>query len=149
EGNSVRSAMRISGINRTTILNLLVMIGARCETMLNGRIKNVPVVDVQADEVWSYVGMKEKTRLKKHPQATDLGDAYCFTAIERESKLLLAWHVGVRDRESAIWFAAKLAEATSGKFQLTTDGFKPYAKVMPALIPNADFAQLVKQYADK
>lgn len=149
EGNSIRSAMRISGVNRTTIINLLLVIGSRCETMMRGRIKGLPVVDVQCDEVWGFVGMKEKTRLEKHPQATDLGDAYCFTAIERESKLLLAWHLGTRSREDTIWFAAKLREATEGNFQLTTDGFKPYALVMPALLPDADFAQLVKQYATK
>jgi transposase-like protein/IS1 family transposase len=149
EGNSIRSTMRITGVNRSTIINLLLLIGSRCETMLKGRLKNIPVVDVQCDEVWSFVGMKEKTRLEKHPQATELGDAYCFTAIERESKLLLTWHLGTRCREDTVWFAAKLRDATEGNFQLTTDGFRPYALVMPAILPDADFAQLVKQYATK
>ena len=40
--------MRLTGTNRNTILDLLALIGERCERMLEGRIKNIPVVDVQA-----------------------------------------------------------------------------------------------------
>lgn len=147
EGMSVRAAARCSGMNRSTILDLMVMVGERCETMLAGRIKNHPVVDVQCDEIWSFVQMKEKTRQKLHPDEAEIGDAYCFTAIERESKLLVAWHLGTRCREDTIYFAAKLGDATTGRFQLTTDGFKPYKTVMPLIIPDADFAQLIKEYA--
>jgi len=149
EGNSIRSAARISGTNRSTIIDLLLLIGERCETMLAGRIKNVPVVDVQCDEIWGFVGMKEKTRVRQHPELSEVGDAYCFTAIERETKLLLAWHLGTRSTEDTIYFAGKLADATTGNFQITTDGFKPYASAIPVILPNADFAQLIKEYATK
>src|SRR5690349_18453553 len=60
EGMSVRAIMRVTGINRNTILDLLAMMGERCEKMLEGRIKGMPVVDVQCDEVWGFVRMKEK-----------------------------------------------------------------------------------------
>ena len=79
----------------------------------------------------------------------DAGDAYTFTAVERETKLVLAWHVGTRTPEDTAYFADKLAIATSGKFQVTTDGFTPYATAIPAALPNTDFAQLVKNYATK
>src|SRR5438874_2448270 len=147
EGMSVRAAARCSGVNRSTILDLMVMIGERCETMLAGRLKNVPVVDVQCDEIWDFVGMKEKTRQRLHPDQAEVGDAYCFTAVERESKLLIAWHLGTRTTEDTVYFAAKLADATMGKFQLTTDGFKPYQTVIPTILPDADFAVLIKEYA--
>ncbi len=43
--------------------------------------------------------------------------------------------------------AGKLRAATNGRFQLTTDGFQPYARVVPeAFGGNIDFAQLIKQY---
>ena len=149
EGNSIRSTMRISGVNRTTVIGLLLLVGGRCERLLEGRILNLPVVDVQCDEVWGFVGMKEKTRRMKHPEAVDVGDAYCFTAIERETKLMLAWHLGTRSKEDTEHFAGKLAAATTGQFQVTTDGFKPYATAIPGALPLADFAILVKQYATK
>ena len=149
EGMSLRDAARCADTNRETILNLMILMGDRCADMLRGRIKNLPVVDVQCDEIWGFVDMKEKTRMKKHPEALNVGDAYCYTAIERESKLLLAWHLGICSPESTKFFAEQLREATSGRFQVTTDGYRPYATAIPAALPDADFAQLVKQYATK
>ena len=61
----------------------------------------------------------------------EMGDAYCFTAIERHTKLLLAWHLGKRTPESTMAFAEKLDYATAGRFQLTTDGFRPYLNTIP------------------
>jgi hypothetical protein len=36
--------------------------------------------------------------------------------------------------------------ATSGRFQLTTDGWASYKGAIPAAMPNADFATLIKMY---
>jgi transposase-like protein/IS1 family transposase len=149
EGVSVRATMRLVGVNRNTILDLLVLVGERCERMLDGRIHRVPVVDVQCDEIWGFVGMKEKRRLATRADEAGIGDAYCFIGIERETKLILAWHLGRRSKEDTEDFADKLAFATSGRFQITTDGYTPYLTAIPASLPNADFAQLVKQYATK
>ena len=149
EGMSVRAAMRVSKVNRNTILDLLALMGERCEMLLDGRIKNVPVVDVQCDEVWGFVGMKEKTRLKKYADEAEIGDAYCYVAIERTTKLILTWHLGRRSPEHTELFAEKLAYATAGRFQVTTDGYRPYRSAIPEALPNADFAMLVKQYATK
>lgn len=149
EGTSVRATMRLTGVNRNTILDLLALVGGRCERLLVGRIKNLPVVDVQADEIWGFVRMKEKTRERTRPDQTEIGEAYCYVGIERGTKLVLAWHLGRRCPEDTREFAEKLAEATSGQFQITTDGYRPYQTAIPAAMENADFAQLVKQYATK
>ncbi len=149
EGVSVRATMRLTGTNRNTILDLLALMGWRCEKLLEGRIKSIPVVDVQVDEVWGFVSMKERTRLRTRPGQSEIGDAYCFIGMERESKLILAWHLGRRSAEDAREFAGKLAEATTGHFQVTTDGFKPYKTAIPEALSGADFAQLVKHYATK
>jgi IS1 family transposase len=45
-------------------------------------------------------------------------------------------------------FTEKLDRATSGRFQLTTDGFRPYeSAVSYSLGTRVDFAQLIKVYA--
>ena len=147
EGNSIRSTTRITGVSLRTVLDLLVLVGERCEQPMYDRIKAMPVKDVQCDEVWGFVGMKEKTRKRKCPDAEQLGDAYCFTAIERDTKMLIAWHLGTRITHDAEFFVEKLAYATTGRFQVTTDGFKPYAKAIAGTLPQSDFAILVKQYA--
>lgn len=148
EGTSIRSVERLTKVNRNTVMALLVTIGKRCERFFEETIRDVPVNDVQADEIWSYVGMKEKTRQLFDMPAEALGDAYCFTAMERDTKLMLAWHLGKRSATDTRQFAAKLARATSGRFQLTTDGFRPYQTAIPqAFGDRVDFAQLVKVYA--
>jgi len=148
EGMSVRSIERVTGVHRDTILDLLVLVGSRCERLLESRIRNIAVKDVQADEIWGFVAMKEKTKKAKDIEDDNVGDAYCFIAIERETKLVLAWHLGRRSAEDAMVFTEKLNEATQGRFQLTTDGFKAYMyAVSYSLGTRVDFAQLVKVYA--
>lgn len=151
EGNSVRSTERITGVHRDTILDLLVLAGEKCERLLSEKIKNVPVRDVQADEIWGFVGMKQKTfrrKLKAEPSMdSTLGDAWCFVALERHSKLVLAWHLGKRTVRHTVDFTEKLFTATEGRFQLTTDGFAAYPDAVAySLGTRVDFAQLIKIY---
>src|ERR1035441_4190703 len=87
EGNSIRSTERISGLNRNTIMRVLVLAGEKAEKVSEKMIQNVPVHEVQADEIWSFIAKKEKM-VKANDDAT-FGDAYCFTAIERNTKLVL------------------------------------------------------------
>src|SRR5436309_13618970 len=94
EGTSIRSAERISGTHRDTIMRLLRKAGEKCETLLNRLVRNVEVNDVQCDELWNFVGMKEKTKLRLGNTDPETGDVYTFVGIERESKLVLAFHMG-------------------------------------------------------
>jgi IS1 family transposase len=107
---------------------------------------NVPVKDVEADEIWSFIGKKEK-RVKDEDNPT-FGDAYCFVGIERTTKLVLARHLGHRTARDTEAFIEKVNEATAGEFQITTDGFKAYVDaVHMSLGTRVDFAQLIKVYA--
>jgi IS1 family transposase len=59
----------------------------------------------------------------------------------------LAWHLGRRTAEDTGAFIDKLEYATSGQFQLTTDGFAAYPDAVHySLGTRVDFAQLVKVY---
>ena len=72
EGSSIRTTERISGVHRDTICRLLRKAGEKCEALMNRLVRRVPVKDVQADELWCFVGMKERTKKRKkvirHPQ---------------------------------------------------------------------------------
>jgi IS1 family transposase/transposase-like protein len=145
EGMSVRSIERITGNHRDTILNVLVLVGERCERLLETMINGLPVRDVQCDEIWGYVGCKEKRNANGDPMR---GDAYCFVAIERSTKLILAWHLGRRTERDTVAFTEKVNDATQGHFQITTDGFRPYVDaVHMSLGTRVDFAQLIKVYS--
>lgn len=151
EGCSIRSTERITGVHRDTILKLLVLVGEKCERLMDERIKGLHVSEVQCDEQWQYIGMKQKTKKQKGIDDETLGDSWVFTAIERHSKLILCWHLNKRTEADTIAFTEKFAHATEGNFQVTTDGFKPYqhAIVLSLGAQHVDFAQLVKVYAAK
>ena len=144
EGNSVRSTERITGVHRDTILSLLEVAGLRAEKLLSDRIRGLRVRDVECDEIWGCVGMKEKNKIID----TDLlGDAYCFVGMERNTKLILAWHLGRRTAHDTRLFMEKLRDATSGRFQMTTDGFQPYPNAVERSFGiDVDYAQMQKVY---
>src|SRR4051794_18388388 len=59
EGMSIRAVERITGMHRDTIDDLILVVGANCQRLLDEKIKGVDVKDVQIDELWSFVGCKE------------------------------------------------------------------------------------------
>jgi transposase-like protein/IS1 family transposase len=152
EGCSIRSTERITGVHRDTILCVLQKAGDKCDALMKRHIHGVRVTDVQCDEQWQYIGMKSRTKARKGLTDDQVGDSWVFTAIDRHSKLILAWHLGSRTMEDTIEFTDKLAYATEGcyDFQVTTDGFIPYrdAVVMSLGVQHINFAQLVKRYAN-
>ena len=148
EGTSIRALERQLEINRNTIMGTMVEAGEKCRAFIEKTVKNVAVSDVQADEIWGFVGMKEKTRLRLNREEC-FGDVWCFTAVERHTKLILTYHVGKRTPTDTTIFAENLCHATQGRFQLTTDGFTPYRTTIPAVLGGrVDFATLVKVYGD-
>lgn len=130
EGSSVRSVERTTELHRATILKLLVMAGEKAERVMAKKIVNIQVRDVECDEVWSFIGKKEK-RVKPEDDP-NFGDCYTFVAIERHSKLVLNVAVGKRDQAStdALIEGLRHATITSKKFQITTDGFAPYVSAI-------------------
>ncbi len=146
EGNSIRSVERITRVHQNTIMALLETVGRRAVRYWQTKMQNLPATDVEVDEIWGFVGCKEKTR-NRQQYGDGCGDAYCFTAIERTTKLMLAWHLGRRTPSDTALFADRLRHAVTGRCQLTTDGFGPYRELIPAAFGGqVDFAQLIKIY---
>jgi transposase-like protein len=149
EGNSIRSTMRSTGVDANTIMKALVLAGERCEKVMGRLIVNVPVKDVQADEIWGYVAKKEAHKLPAEKDDDSKGDAYCYVAMERHSKLVLNFALGRRNQATTDVFIEGLRQATSGKqrFQITTDGFQPYiSAITTTLSDRCDYAQHIKVY---
>lgn len=148
EGVGIRGTARLCNVAKDTVLDTLALIGQRCTMFLNDAVVGVPVKDVQADELWSFVYCKDKTRKKLSLPVAEFGDKYCFVGFERHNKLALAWHVGTRDHEDGRTFILKLARACGNHdFQITTDGWQPYKRLIPTHLRGADFAILIKVYA--
>jgi transposase-like protein/IS1 family transposase len=145
EGSSVRSVERITELHRDTILKLLVVAGEKCEKIMGRYIRNVPVQDVEVDEVWDFIGKKEKRVRPEDDQ--NLGDCYTFVAIDRNTKLVLNIANGKRDQITTNAFIEGLRDAIApGRFQITSDGFAPYKTSIPDTFGNVDYAMLIKVY---
>jgi transposase-like protein/IS1 family transposase len=148
EGMGVRATARITGLDQNTISKLILNAGENCERLLNS-ISGLVVHDVQIDEIWSFVGMKQKQANARHA-GHNAGDSWTYIAVERGTKMILATHIGKRDGNHTDQFLRKLRDAidTSAHPQISTDGWSGYQYGVPfALGSNIDYGMLIKKYA--
>ena len=148
EGVSIRAAARMTNVHKNTILRLILKIGAKCERLFDGRVRNVRPRFVQADELWTFVHKKQK-RLKADDPLV-YGDAYLWLALDAETKAILSFHVGKRDAVSAYEFIGDLNRriADQHRCQITTDGLEGYVPAIEEYFgADVDFAQLIKLYS--
>lgn len=145
EGMSIRSVSRVTDVHKATIMSLLVTVGRNCQKVLDRYIRNIKPRYVEADELWTFVHTKEAHLNSDDPQ--EWGDAYTWVAVDAQTKLVILHYVGKRDVESAFEFMRDFSERIAARFQLTTDGFKPYLTAVEQYFgADVDFAQLVKLY---
>jgi transposase-like protein/IS1 family transposase len=146
EGMSIRACERITGVQHETICDLVLHVGQNCERFLEENVRNVPAKTIQLDEQWDFFGAKAKTALAKN--RTDAGDIWSWFAIDADTKMILAHVCGNRDDATCGKFLSRLENATTGRCQVTSDGFRSYTYGVPsALGSRCDFAQLIKNYS--
>lgn len=147
EGVGINAACRITGASKNTVLKLLADVGRACAIYQDQAMRNLTITKVQVDEIWSFVGMKQKNVPADAPAAASYGDCYTFTAIDPETKLMPCWLVGQRTRECTEDFIDDLASRLSKRVQLTSDAMSAYpGAVEKAFGRNVDFAVLNKTY---
>jgi transposase-like protein/IS1 family transposase len=145
EGVTIRGISRLTGVHKSTIMALSVTIGQKCLELLDSRIKDIRPRYVQADELHTFVHTKEGHRAWDDPH--EWGDCYTWLALDTETKLIIAHHLGKRDTDNAFIFIRALADRVMGRFQLTTDAFSGYfTPVARSFAPDIDYAQLAKMY---
>ena len=147
EGSSMRSISRVADVSINTVAKLLAEAGEACEAFHDETVRGVRSNRVQRDEIWSFVYSKAKNvkAAKAAPQGA--GDCWTWTALDADTKLMIAWTVGGRDAGYAHLFMQDVAARLTNRVQLTTDGHGPYlAAVEGAFGTEIDFAQLVKIY---
>jgi IS1 family transposase len=147
EGMGVNAAARITGKSKTTVLKLLADVGEACASYQDRAMNNLQCTRIECDEIWSFVGAKQRNVRKDSIEHADFGDCYTFTAIDPESKLMPCWLVGTRSRECTEEFMNDLAPRLANRIQLTTDGYLPYPPCVDlAFGGQVDYAVLVKTY---
>jgi IS1 family transposase len=146
EGNSIRATCRMTGASKNTVTKLLSDLGLVCSIHMDRVMRDLPCERVQCDEIWSFVGCKEK-RVTPDKRGGDWGDLWTWVAIDADTKLVPTFLVGGRGHYEAHVFMNDLAKRLRNRIQLTTDGLHIYgAAVRNAFGRDVDYAQVVKVY---
>lgn len=147
EGASIRAVSRMTGASRNTIARLLINAGSVCAAYQDKTLRNLPAKRVQCDEIWSFIGAKDKNVPTEKQGQFGIGSVWTWTAIDADTKLICSWMVGNRDAEAAYAFMNDLKGRLANRVQLTTDGHSSYLDAVSATFgSDIDFAQLVKIY---
>lgn len=131
EGVSIRATARLTGLAKSTLLRLIAQAGEQCRQFLSQAVNDVQADEIQCDEIWSFVACKERTAFQ-HNMGEGVGDCYVYTALCRESKLLICYLVGRRCSEHAEAFSHLLASCVAtSRPHVSTDGYGPYRVSIP------------------
>lgn len=147
EGNSIRGIERVTGIHRDTIMRLGVRMGEGCAKIMGERFRGLNCRVIQLDETWGFVAMKQKTanRLNK---SDEVGDVWTWVAIDAESKLVPAFHVGNRTQADADLFIEDLAQRLSHRVQISSDALSAYRSAIEnAFGDEVDYGSVIKTYS--
>ena len=148
EGNSLRATARMVDVSLNTVLKFVRDLGMACAMYQNEKLRGIASKRVQCDEIWSFVGAKEKN-VPKQERCFGRGDVYTWVAIDADSKLVLSWMVGRRDWQYAKVFIDDLATRLANRIQLSTDGHHAYLQaVESAFGGDVDYGMLKKIYGN-
>lgn len=149
EGMSIRGTVRITGVAKNTVTKLLIEMGCACADYHHRNVRNLKVRRLQADEIWSFVGAKNKNATPEQ-KADGWGDVWTWTAIDADTKLIPCFTLGMRDPATARVFMEDLAGRLANRVQLTTDGLKLYLSAVDrAFGEDIDYAMLIKVYGNE
>jgi IS1 family transposase len=147
EGCSLRTITRMVGVSINTVTKLLVDAGTACAAFHDEHVRGLKPKSIQCDEIWAFCGMKEKNVPAEKQGVFGYGDVWTWTAIDRDSKVIVSYYLGLRTPQDAAEFMLDLSGRITNLTQLTTDGLGSYPDaVREAFGTMVDYAQLIKTY---
>jgi IS1 family transposase len=147
EGNSIRAIVRMAGVGKNTVVRLLEDAGAAFLDYHDQHVRGVAAKRVQCDEIWSFVGCKQKNVATARRKDLAYGDLWTWVALDADTKLAISYLVGGRDSEYAMALMDDLRSRVTTRMQLTTDGHAPYlSAIEEAFGADIDYAMLIKLY---
>ncbi len=147
EGVGINAASRLTGTHKETVLRALELAGQRCAKLMDERMRGLSIPDIQMDEIWGFVLVKEK-HIRPIDDPNRVGDQYTFCAIDSATKLIVSFKVGKRTAETTRAFISDLSARVVSQVQLNTDSFGAYQNAIRSSFKGrADHGQMVKVYA--
>lgn len=170
EGVSVTSTARIQKVDKKTVLLVLYKAGEQTKRVSSSLLINLRVSECQLDEMWSFIGKKEKNLDPIEKLQRSLGDAWIWIAFDAINKIVLAYIIGKRTLPHAVSLLEEVKRIIIGMpdlfssdqlDQYTNALLRVYGKVIyptrkpgpgrppnQCLVPPEDlsYVQVVKQY---
>ena len=134
EGVSISAVARVEGIAWNTVARWLEKAADACRRFNSGRISGFGVEELQADEIRSFAGSKDRS-------------TWIFAAIEVGSRLWPSTVVGRRSYRNTLALVRDVADRMDfqGLPLIVTDGFDFYEKVVRRVFgPAVLYAQVLK-----
>ena len=148
EGCGVNATCRMTGVSKPTVLKLLSDLGQACYAYHDEHVRGLNCKRIQCDEIWSFVGAKQKN-VRDEKIADGWGDAWTWTALDADSKLMVSYLVGQRGTLWAKKFMEDVALRINSRVQITTDGHRAYVEAIEGVFGmDVDYAMLIKQYGN-
>lgn len=122
EGSSINSIVRMTGVAKHAILNLIEDMGCACAAYHHRHVRGLRARRIQCDEIWEFVGAKTQNVTPKR-KAAGWGDAWAWVALDADTKLCISYLVGGHDGGWAQEFADDLAARVVRRPQITTITF--------------------------
>ncbi len=149
EGVGIRAVSRLTGLHQVTVLRILETVGEKCARFHDATVRNVPTVNVETDELYSYVFCKQERNKTGDPER---GEQYTFLSFCRDSKLILSFLTGKRTWQNTHEHVHDLKGRLAGRVQISTDNWKGYRGRQGAIQgtfghDGIDYGMLTKVYA--
>lgn len=145
----MRSVSRVADVSFNTVAKLLADAGEACEAFHDATVRGVRAKRVQCDEIWSFAYCKQRNVATAKAAPAESGDLWTWTALDADSKLIVAYLIGGRDAGYANEFMQDVASRLANRVQLTTDAHKAYLDAVEgAFGADVDYAMLVKMYGE-
>src|SRR3990172_3681487 len=96
EGNSLRSVTRLTGVHRTTVMNLLARFGDACRQFMDEEMRGLKLDHLEVDEVWTFVAKKQARLHVQERDNPNIGDMYMWVALDQTTKLVPTFIIGKR-----------------------------------------------------
>ena len=172
EGVGVSSIARIQKVNKKTVLLALAKAGNHAKKVSRFFLKNMRCSECQLDEMWSFIGKKEKNLDAVEKLQGILGDAWIWIAFDAVTKIVLAYVIGKRTLSHAVSLLKEVKRVTANMPELfSSDQLDHYANALlqvygnimvparkpgagrppnPRLVPpkNLNYVHVVKKYKE-
>jgi IS1 family transposase len=113
EGVGIAATARIQNVDKKTVLLVLEKAAEYAGKAQRTLLSNVEVSECQLDEMWSFIGKKEKNLEPLEKLKGELGDAWIWIALDAVNKVVLAQVIGKRTTSHALRLIQEVKRVTA------------------------------------